>query len=144
MIIILVPSVKKSVGKKNIFVIFFYDLFLGLNSLSLTKSMLKNKPNKTECEDRVLAKMIEKTRRERFLQREIPTIHSVPTFSNSHVVSLTSLENPLPIALAIIADYLHEKRMRLLDLFSKADRNKDWLTTREELGKALKVRIVGY
>jgi len=58
--------------------------------------------------------------------------------SSAHVDLLPYVKSPLPIALALIADYLTDHRLRLVDLFVNVDKNKDWQMTRDELKLAFK------
>ena len=41
-----------------------------------------------------------------------------------------TIRQPSPAALAVIQEYLDRKRMRLLDLFSQADKDKNWVVSR--------------
>ena len=43
-----------------------------------------------------------------------------------------TIRQPSPAALAVIQEYLDRKRMRLLDLFSQADKDKNWVVSRHE------------
>lgn len=43
-----------------------------------------------------------------------------------------TIRQPSPAALAIIQEYLDRKRMRLLDLFAQADKDKNWVVSRQE------------
>lgn len=43
-----------------------------------------------------------------------------------------TIRQPSPAALAVIQEYLDRKRMRLLDLFSQADKDKNWVVSRQE------------
>ena len=48
---------------------------------------------------------------------------------------LPLLQQPIPVALAIIAEYCYERKLRLLDLYTEIDKNKDWLISRDEVRK---------
>lgn len=48
------------------------------------------------------------------------------------------INQPMPIALATINDYLAKKRLRFYDLFVQADRDKDWKVTRDEFKDIMK------
>ena len=105
---------------------------------------MENKLQKSECESRVYARMKEartdsteltdEQKREAFLMSKRKTRR----LSSAHVDLLPYVKSPLPIALALIADYLADHRLRLLDLFNKVDKNKDWQMTRDELKRAFK------
>lgn len=43
-----------------------------------------------------------------------------------------TIRQPSPAALAIIQEYLERKRLRLLDLFAQADKDKNWVVSRQE------------
>ena len=43
-----------------------------------------------------------------------------------------TIRQPSPAALAVIQDYLERKRLRLLDLFAQADKDKNWVVSRQE------------
>ena len=49
-----------------------------------------------------------------------------------------TIRQPAPAALAIIEEYLARKRLRLVDLFQQADKDKNWTVTREEFLKIMK------
>ena len=49
-----------------------------------------------------------------------------------------TIRHPAPAALAIIEEYLSRKRLRLVDLFQQADKDKNWTITREEFMKIMK------
>ena len=43
-----------------------------------------------------------------------------------------TIRQPAPAALAMIQEYLDKKKLRLLDLFAQADKDKNWVVSREE------------
>ena len=43
-----------------------------------------------------------------------------------------TIHHPSPAALAVIQEYLQHKRLRLLDLFAQADKDKNWVVSRQE------------
>lgn len=47
------------------------------------------------------------------------------------------VNRPSPLAIGIIEHFLHEKKMRLLDLFASVDKDKNWRLTRDEFRLAL-------
>lgn len=110
-----------------------------MNSLGLNSNWLANKSNKTDCEQRVYNRLNDsKMREDSPEEEEISKVSNKPRLSAAHVEMLPFLNSPLPIALAMIADYLQENRLRLLDLFKKVDKNKDWKMTKDELKYSLK------
>ena len=48
-----------------------------------------------------------------------------------------TVKRPSPLAIGIIEQFLREKRMRLIDLFSAGDKDKSWTLTREEFKAAV-------
>ena len=51
---------------------------------------------------------------------------------------MPTIRHPAPAALAIIQEYLEHKKLRLVDLFVQADKDKNWNVTREEFMKIMK------
>jgi Ca2+-binding EF-hand superfamily protein len=49
-----------------------------------------------------------------------------------------TIHHPSPAALAIIQEYLDKKRLRLVDLFAQADKDKNWIVSREEFRKIIR------
>ena len=49
-----------------------------------------------------------------------------------------AINQPLPVALATINEYLAKKRLRFYDLFVQADRDKDWKVSRDEFKDIMK------
>ena len=43
-----------------------------------------------------------------------------------------TIHHPSPAALAVIQEYLEYKRLRLLDMFAQADKDKNWAVSRQE------------
>jgi len=111
-----------------------------LDKLGLNDSWMEHKSDKSEIEKRILKRMqkpdgsFPKQKEENFLLSK----RRVRRISSAHVDFLPYVKTPLPIALALIADYLADHRLRLVDLFTKVDRNKDWSMTRDELKMAFK------
>ena len=58
-----------------------------------------------------------------------------PKLTKSQMRLLPLLQQPIPVALSIIAEYCYEHRLRLLDLYTEIDKNKDWLISRDEVRK---------
>ena len=42
------------------------------------------------------------------------------------------------MALSILAEYCYNKKLRLMDLYTQIDKDKDWLISREEVRKIVK------
>ena len=67
--------------------------------------------------------------------------HVIPTpppLTKAQMKLLPLLQQPIPVALSIIAEYCHQHKLRLLDLYTQMDKDKDWLITREEVRKIVK------
>lgn len=111
----------------------------GLESIKFDGSWIVNKPDKTESELRVMQRL-SSVKKEGFDDEQMSYLKKRGTqkLLSAHVDSLPLIEIPLPMALALIADYLHKNRLRLIDLFATVDSDKDWLMTREELKKSFK------
>lgn len=111
-----------------------------ITNLGLNASWMLNKSEKTECENRVNNRMMNKGNGESDSEGKNEAMLMAKRknrrLSSAHVDFLPYVKTPLPIALALIADYLADHRLRLIDLFSKVDKNKDWKMTRDELKTA--------
>lgn len=105
-----------------------------LNNCGLRQDWLTNKSGRTELESRVLKRMQLKGRPEITI-KEAPT----PPPAIEEDTSITgedrgvpTIHHPSPAALAVIQEYLEHKRLRLLDLFAQADKDKNWAVSRQE------------
>lgn len=49
-----------------------------------------------------------------------------------------TIHQPAPAALAMIQEYLDRKKLRLLDLFAQADKDKNWVVSRNEFRNIIK------
>jgi len=47
------------------------------------------------------------------------------------------IRRPSPIAIRIIEKFLRQKKLRLVDLFTVVDKDKNWLITRDDFRKAI-------
>ena len=95
-----------------------------INKLGLDASWLLNKSQKTECENRIYDRMMNINRNgtsdsEKKNEALLMAKRNSRRLSSAHVDFLPYVKSPLPIALALIADYLMDNRLRLIDLFSK-------------------------
>lgn len=105
-----------------------------LNNCGLRQDWLRNKTGKTELERRVLKRMVLKGKPE-ITVKKAPT--PPPEIEEDTTVTgedrgVPTIHQPSPAALAIIQKYLDRKRMRLLDLFAQADKDKNWVVSRQE------------
>lgn len=105
-----------------------------LSNMGLRETWLNGKSERTACEERVLVNMKEGRRRKKIKSDERSAKTASPS---SQVDYLPLLTTPLPIALAVIADYLQQKRLRLIDLFVDMDKDKNWNASKEEMKLAL-------
>ena len=95
-----------------------------INKLGLDASWLLHKSQKTECENRVYNRMVNINKNgisdsEKGEEALLMAKRKNRRLSSAHVDFLPYVKSPLPIALALIADYLTDNRLRLIDLFSK-------------------------
>ena len=49
-----------------------------------------------------------------------------------------TIKRPSPLAIHILEQFLAENKLRVLDLFSSTDKDKDWQVTREEFRQAVR------
>ncbi|XP_033647564.1 EF-hand calcium-binding domain-containing protein 12-like [Asterias rubens] len=119
----------------------------GLESLGLSEEWLRNKPDPTPMERRVVDRMKEervskllanKVREERAFGRKRDQGSTSITLDVPSTEVKPGIKRPPPEAMAIIAKYLTAKRQRLIDLFSQADKDKNWMLTRIEFKRSIK------
>ena len=48
-----------------------------------------------------------------------------------------TVKRPSPLAIRILEKFLHDNKMRLVDLFRRVDKDKDWKLSREEFRSAV-------
>lgn len=112
----------------------------GIESIKFDGTWILNKRDKTQCEERVMERS-NPLQNSRLYSRKISSKRKSDNqkfLRSAHIDMLPLIESPLPMALAVIADYLKENRLRLIDLFVKVDRDKDWFMTRNELKEQFK------
>ena len=105
-----------------------------LENMGLNMDWLSKKPNKTVLEKRVIRQLKEAEGQkveEEITETPAPRIES----SASDGSGLPSLSIPTPLALKILEQHLKQNKLRLIDLFTAVDRNKDWKISREEFVK---------
>lgn len=105
-----------------------------LESMGLQEDWLASKPDRTPLEQRVLTKMI-KDRTP--IAPSPPPIVDVPLQAIMADESPT-IKRPSPLAIHILEQFLAENKLRVLDLFSSTDKDKDWQVTREEFRQAVR------
>ncbi|GFO23218.1 EF-hand domain-containing protein c3orf25-like protein [Plakobranchus ocellatus] len=103
-----------------------------LDGLGLNEDFLARKPDKTELERRVQANY----KAERLWQPELPPTPQVqPT--PKPLPEVPTMVVPPPDGLQLLDKFLTLNRMRLMDLFLLADKDKSWSISREELLNAV-------
>ncbi|XP_045164216.2 EF-hand calcium-binding domain-containing protein 12-like [Mercenaria mercenaria] len=116
-----------------------------LENMGLNSDWLSNKPNKTVLEKRVLKQLKEKEGKEIDVEEdsvETPDQISREYTSDSDSSILPHLKIPAPLGLKILDDHLKEKKLRLIDLFTSTDKNKDWRLSRDEFIKSCEERSI--
>lgn len=104
-----------------------------LNSMGLTEDLLRRKADKTELETRVERQLRAKRT---WKPPPDPEPEPVPEVKEAPVVPNVNV--PVPAGLQALDRFLAQNKLRLIDLFTNADRNKDWRLTKEELHRAVK------
>ncbi|XP_072276593.1 EF-hand calcium-binding domain-containing protein 12 isoform X2 [Pyxicephalus adspersus] len=97
-----------------------------LNSMGDLEKWFQGKPNLTALETRVQDKMAESRSKSQMSQQtnqDMEVERSVLR-SPQHSVVTPSIQQPNPEALAILDKYLHQHRLRLVDLYNQADKKK--------------------
>ncbi|KAK7496162.1 hypothetical protein BaRGS_00012572 [Batillaria attramentaria] len=104
-----------------------------LDGMGLSEDLLRRKVDKTELEARVERQL----RAKRTWKPEPePEPEPAPEVKTPPVVP--NVNAPVPAGLQALDRFLAEKKLRLIDLFTNADRNKDWRLTKQELYRAVK------
>ena len=71
-----------------------------------------------------------------------PEIDEETTTVTGEDRGVPTIRQPSPAALAVIQEYLDRNRMRLLDLFSQADKDKNWVVSRQEFRNIIRSRRI--
>eukprot|EP00794_Sanderia_malayensis_P006196 gene6196-6911_t len=114
-----------------------------LNGFGLDAKWLEKKTHRSVLEDRVLKRMQEKPENldgesSSEEEQEAHVIATPPPLTKAQMKLLPLLKQPLPMAMSIIAEYCHNNKLRLLDLFTEVDKDKDWSISRDELCKLVR------
>ena len=110
-----------------------------LENMGLNMDWLTHKPNKTQLEKRVLNEMLDaegRKKAEAAKLAETPEAVTQPPTPDSEMSDLPQLKIPAPLGLKILDDHLRKEKLRLIDLFTAVDKNKDWKISREEFIKS--------
>ncbi|XP_013411229.1 uncharacterized protein LOC106174281 [Lingula anatina] len=105
-----------------------------LESMGLNEEWLVNKPDKTPLEYRML---------QRFIDARTPKPPSPEPVIEVNLEgelpeNLPLVHRPAPLAIKAIDEFLHKKNMRLIDLFRKVDKDKNWKISTQEFRKIIK------
>ena len=103
-----------------------------LENIGLNEEFLARKPNKTELEKRVQSNF----KAVRLWQPEPPTPPEASP-SPKPLPEVPTMVVPPPDGLQLLDKFLTLNRMRLMDLFLLADKDKSWSISREELLNAV-------
>lgn len=113
-----------------------------LENMGLNSDWLSKKPNKTTLEKRVLRQLKEKEGKEIDMEEELketPVDISRPTTqmtTDSDSSCLPHVKVPAPLGLQILDKHLKKQKLRLIDIFTCTDKNKDWNLSRDEFIKS--------
>ncbi|CAH1265016.1 EFCAB12 [Branchiostoma lanceolatum] len=113
-----------------------------LNKLGLNQTWLARKPDRTGLESRVLGqlKVADRRKQEAQAQQSEATQVAKPKVKDERVMSPTPMvASPSPEAMRVIDRYVREHKLRLLDFFMRFDKNKQWLVSREDFKKVIKL-----
>ncbi|XP_038047773.1 EF-hand calcium-binding domain-containing protein 12-like isoform X2 [Patiria miniata] len=110
----------------------------GLENLGLSEEWLRNKPDPSPLEQRVVDRMREERLRKQLVRKkgQDPTTIKLEVPTGEPITP--GIRRPPPEAMAIIAKYLTARRHRLIDLFARADKDKSWTLTRMEFQRCIK------
>jgi len=124
------------------------DIRNGLEDMGNQEKWLQSKPDLTALEQKVLERIIKRKmeKLEKSLDNQHDTIEDVPEHDNQIVASLVvpsgssqpDLVHDLPEAIKVIGQHLSQRRLRIVDLFTQADKDKSWTITSRSLEIALK------
>ncbi|XP_071960308.1 EF-hand calcium-binding domain-containing protein 12-like isoform X2 [Antedon mediterranea] len=103
-----------------------------LDQMGLDEKWLMTK-EKTPLEQRVYNQM-----RDARLATMNTIKKTVEESSSSEEEIFPKIKRPLPEAMEILSKYLSRKRQRVIDLFSRADKDKNWTISNDEFRKCLK------
>lgn len=105
-----------------------------LENMGLNIDWLTKKPDKSVLEKRVL-RQLNDAKGQKIAEdlQESPKTSSERGSSASSGIPNVSV--PTPLALKILEQHLREKKIRLIDLFTLVDRDKNWKISREEFVK---------
>ena len=105
-----------------------------LENMGLSIDWLTKKPNKSVLEKRVLHQLNE-TKGQKTTEDLQETPKSSSGRESRASSGLPNVSVPTPLALKILERHLREQKMRLIDLFTAVDRDKNWKISRDEFVK---------
>ncbi|XP_032232294.1 translation initiation factor IF-2 [Nematostella vectensis] len=103
-----------------------------LNNSGLNQEWLSKKNTKTALEQRVLKRMKQEANPEIRVKKLPPIVTADDENITGVDKGVPTIRQPSPAALALIQEYLDQRRLRLVDLFAQADKDKNWVVTRVE------------
>ena len=107
-----------------------------LDNMGLNTAYLMNKQDKTVLETRVLKQLYDAEKKnipdDSTVNETQETSKVTETSYDSDNSSLPHLKMPAPLGIKILNQHLKQNKMRLIDLFTAADKNKDWKMSRDE------------
>ncbi|XP_019634126.1 PREDICTED: EF-hand calcium-binding domain-containing protein 12-like [Branchiostoma belcheri] len=114
-----------------------------LNKLGLNQSWLARKPDRTGLESRVLGQLkVSDRQRQQIQAQEAEEIQvAKPKVKEQQRVRspTPTVASPSPEAMRVIDKYVRQHKLRLLDFFMRFDKNKQWLVSREDFKKVIKL-----
>lgn len=110
-----------------------------LENMGLNLKYLSSKPNKTVLEQRVLKQLNDAEKKDTTIDSESESGDATKTsrddMTDSDTSSIPQLKMPAPLGIKILSQHLKQNKLRLIDLFTAGDKNKDWRISREEFLK---------
>ncbi|KAJ8047403.1 EF-hand calcium-binding domain-containing protein 12 [Holothuria leucospilota] len=110
------------------------ELRNGLEDMGNQEKWLQSKPDMTALEQKVLERII-KRKMEKLEKNDNQIVASLVVPSRSPQPDLV---HDLPEAIKVIGQHLSQRRLRIVDLFTQADKDKSWTITRQEFRNCIK------
>ncbi|XP_060081393.1 EF-hand calcium-binding domain-containing protein 12-like [Ylistrum balloti] len=104
-----------------------------IENMGLSEDWLRNKPKKTALEKRVLHRMEQERK-----PKEVEMAPLPETPISAEIKSVPSVKVPSPLGIRILDLFLKRNKMRLIDLFTQTDKDKNWKLSRDEFRKSIR------
>lgn len=104
-----------------------------IENMGLNEDWLRNKPKKTALEKRVLRRMEQER-----MPKEVELPPPPETPISAEIKSVPSVKVPSPLGIRILDLFLKRNKMRLIDLFTQTDKDKNWKLSRDEFRKSIR------